>query len=99
MLLKSILYRVQLHHGFVYGSIRWLEQKKRPALEVEIRPRKNSRPVCSVCGIPGPGYDTLAPSGTPMRPRVSGPQRDAHATMRVGCKALKIQLVRSGVLR
>ena len=59
MRLKSILNRVQLHHGFVYGSIRLLELKKRPALEVEIRPRKNSRPVCSVCGGPGPGYDTL----------------------------------------
>jgi hypothetical protein len=44
MLLKSILNRVQLHHGFVYGSIRLLEQKKRPALEVEIRPRKSSHP-------------------------------------------------------
>lgn len=59
MLLKSILNRVQLHHGFVYGSIRLLDQKKRPALEVEIRPRKNSHLVCSVCGSPGPGYDTL----------------------------------------
>ena len=28
-------------------------------LEVEIRPRKGSRPVCSVCGKTGPSYDTL----------------------------------------
>src|SRR6185369_7770944 len=59
MLLKSILNRVQLHPGFVYGSIKWQERKKRPILQIEIRPRKNRRPVCSVCGIPGPGYDTL----------------------------------------
>lgn len=59
MLLKFILNRVQLNHGFVYGSVRWFEQKKRPALEVEIRPRKKNRPACSVCGNPGPGYDTL----------------------------------------
>lgn len=59
MQLKSILNRVQLHHGFVYGSIQLFEQKKRSVLEVEIRPRKNGRPVCSVCGNPGPGYDTL----------------------------------------
>jgi transposase len=59
MLLKSILNRVQLHHGFVNGSVRLQEQKKQPVLEIEIRPWKNRRPVCSVCGIPGHGYDTL----------------------------------------
>ena len=59
MLLKSILNRVQLHHSFVYGAVRWREQGKRPILDIEIRPRKNGRPICSVCGNPGPGYDTL----------------------------------------
>jgi transposase len=59
MLLKSILNRVQLHHGFVYGAVRWREQGKRPILDIEIRPRKNGRPICSGCGNPGPGYDTL----------------------------------------
>jgi transposase len=58
MLLKSILNRVQLHPGFIYGAIHWKEHQ-RPALEIEIRPRKNRRPVCSVCGHSGPGYDTL----------------------------------------
>jgi hypothetical protein len=58
MLLKSILNRVQLNHGFVYGSIRLLE-KRRPVIEVEIRPRKNGRPICSVCGISRSGYDSL----------------------------------------
>lgn len=59
MLLKSILNRVQLHHGFVYGAVRWREQGKRPILDIEIRPRKNGRPVCSGCNTLGPGYDTL----------------------------------------
>jgi len=59
MLLKSILNRIQLHHGFVYGSIRLVEKAKRLLLEIEIRPRRGSRPLCSVCGNPGPGYDTL----------------------------------------
>jgi hypothetical protein len=58
MLLKSILNQVQLHRGFVYGSIRLLE-KRRPVLEVEIRPRKNGCPGCSICGISRPGYDSL----------------------------------------
>ena len=59
MLLKSILNRIQLHHGFVYGSIRLVEKAARLLLEIEIRPRKGCRPVCSGCGKPGPGYDTL----------------------------------------
>jgi len=59
MLLKSILNRVQFHHGFVFGSIRLVEKAARLLLEIEIRPRRGSRPLCSVCGNPGPGYDTL----------------------------------------
>ena len=61
MQLKSILNRVQLHRGFVYGNIRWREQRGRTVLEIEIRPRKGSRPFCSVCGRKAPGYDVLAP--------------------------------------
>lgn len=58
MRIQSILNRVQLHSGFVYGTIRWSEKPGRSALEVEIRPRKGSRPVCSRCGLICPGYDT-----------------------------------------
>lgn len=59
MQLKSILNRIQFHHGFVFGSIHLVEKATRLLLEIEIRPRKGSRPLCSVCGNPGPGYDTL----------------------------------------
>ena len=59
MQIKSILNQIQLHHGFVYGTVCLVEKAKRKLLEIEIRPRKGSRPVCSGCGIPGPGYDTL----------------------------------------
>ena len=59
MLVKSILNRIQLHPCFVYGAIYLVENGARLLLEIEIRPRKGSRPVCSVCGNPGPGYDTL----------------------------------------
>jgi transposase len=36
------------------------EEDEGLAIEVEIRPRANSRPICSGCSAPGPGYDTLA---------------------------------------
>lgn len=38
MLPKSILNRIQLHHGFVYGAVRLVEKAKRLLLEIEIRP-------------------------------------------------------------
>jgi len=60
MQIKTILNRIQLHKGFVYGSIRLCEQAGRLILEVEIRPSKTSRPVCSGCDKARPGYDTQA---------------------------------------
>jgi len=59
MHLKSILNFVQPHQGFVYGAIYRRNQGKRTVLDIEIHPRKNRQPVCSRCGKPGPGYDTL----------------------------------------
>jgi transposase len=57
---KTILNRVEKHRSFVYEEIRWgTVGPGEPALEVTIRPRRNSRPVCSGCGRRGPGYDRL----------------------------------------
>jgi len=62
MQVKTILNRIQKHRSFVYDTIRLLEDEVgRLILEVEIRARANSRPRCSECGQPGPGYDTLKP--------------------------------------
>nr|VFK38896.1 MAG: hypothetical protein BECKSD772F_GA0070984_10308 [Candidatus Kentron sp. SD] len=62
MQLKTILNRVQKFKSFVYGKVRWVEDAKEPTIEVEIVVRKNSRPLCSVCGRPGPKQGT-----TPVR--------------------------------
>ncbi|SKA15790.1 hypothetical protein SAMN02745119_02896, partial [Trichlorobacter thiogenes] len=59
MQLKSILNFVQPHQGFVYGAVHQRNKGQRTVLDIEIRPRKNRQPVCSRCGKPGPGYDTL----------------------------------------
>ena len=59
MHIKSILNRVQLHRGFVYAAVRWCDLGARMAIDIEIRPRKGSRPVCSGCGRRGAGYDLL----------------------------------------
>ena len=59
MRVKSVLNRVQKFKSFVYGDIRWEDIDGNPVLVVEVWARKNSRPICSGCNRPGPGYDTL----------------------------------------
>ena len=55
MRVKTVLNRVHKVKGFVYGRVHF----NGDLIEVEIRPRKGSRPICSGCGRPGSGYDTL----------------------------------------
>jgi transposase len=59
MLVKTILNRILKHSCFVYGAIVLSEQEE--TVEVDIRHRANSRPICSGCERAGPGYDTLEP--------------------------------------
>jgi transposase len=60
MQLKTILNRVERNKSFVYGKVKWVEEAARPTLAVSLRARSNSRPICSGCGQPGPGYDRLS---------------------------------------
>lgn len=55
MQVKTVLNRVHKIKGFVYEKVRFVGEH----IEVEVRPRKGSRPICAGCGIRGPGYDTL----------------------------------------
>ena len=43
--------------GFVYATVRLIETSS--TIEVEVRPRRGSRPHCSNCGKRAPGYDLL----------------------------------------
>lgn len=61
MQIKTILNHVQKHRSFVYGKVRLVEEGGAALIEVAVSPRANSRPQCSHCGGPGPGYDTLRP--------------------------------------
>jgi len=61
MRLKTILNRLQKQPGFVYTEARFVETPKGMSVEVEIRARALSRPMCSECGQRCPGYDTLEP--------------------------------------
>ena len=59
MQIKTILNRVQKFKSFVYGYVRFIDEVPTPTLEVEIKPRLNSTPVCSRCGRKSAGYDRL----------------------------------------
>lgn len=55
MQLKTILNRLEKQSGFVYGDGKWCGD----AIEIELTPRKKSKPICSGCGKRRPGYDHL----------------------------------------
>ena len=59
MHIKSLLNQLEKHKGFVYQKVKLTGNSSSLTLEVLIKPRKNSRPICSGCGRQGPGYDTL----------------------------------------
>ncbi|MBF0245308.1 MAG: ISL3 family transposase [Planctomycetes bacterium] len=61
MQIRTILNQIQRHKGFVYGAERLFDHAGQLTLEVDIRPKKSCRPICSGCDKAGPGYDTLAP--------------------------------------
>jgi transposase len=94
MQVKSILNRIQIHKGFVYGQVRLLEQSNRLAVEVEIRARKGSRPICSGCGKAGPGYDTQAIRRFEFVPLWGIAVFFLYAMRRVDCPACGVKIER-----
>lgn len=63
MHLKTILNLTENHPLFVYDTFRLLKGEPRHRIEIKIRPRKGSSPVCSGCNKPGSGYDILPERG------------------------------------
>lgn len=59
MQLQTILNRVGRYKSFVYRRAEFDERAVQSTLLVELDHRKNSRPLCSVCKQPRPGYDRL----------------------------------------
>jgi transposase len=58
MLLARLLNACHHFPGFVYAAVRLIEATN--TIEVDVRPRRGSKPHCSCCGTAGPGYDLLA---------------------------------------
>ena len=93
MQLKTILNRVQKFKSFVYGDIVWLDSdKENLAILVQILARANSKPICSGCGKPGSGYDTLAPRMFEFVPLWHIAVFFAYAMRRVDCKSCGVNV-------
>jgi transposase len=82
MQVKTVLNRVHKIKGFVYEKIRFVGDH----IEVDVRPRKRSRPICSGCGRQGPGYDTLDPRHFHFVPLWAIPVILVYAMRRVDCR-------------
>ena len=57
MLLTRLLNACHHFPGFVYQGARLCEASK--TIEIDVRPRRGSKPICSGCSRPAPGYDQL----------------------------------------
>ena len=85
MQLKTILNRVQKFKSFVYGNVDWLDEGDNLVLLVQVLARVNSKPICSGCNRPGPGYDTLPPRMFEFVPLWNIAIFFAYALRRVNC--------------
>ena len=94
MQIKTILNRVQKFKSFVYGDVRLLHKAKTPTLEIDIRPRANTRPVCSECRVNRPGYDTLDPRRFPYVPMWGYQVFFVYSPRRVECRDCGVRVER-----
>lgn len=92
MQLKTILNRVQKQQSFVYDEARFVESGSSQVIEVDVRPRRNSRPRCSGCGMTGPGYDTLKPRRLEFVPLWGMAVFLVYAMRRVNCRQCGVRV-------
>jgi transposase len=59
MQLQTILNRVTNYKPFVFGRSSWGGDDDQVTVRVEMKSRKNGKPICSGCGQRRPGYDRL----------------------------------------
>ena len=92
MLLKTILNHIEKHASFIYGQIRLVRGGASELIEVQVRCRKRSRPVCSVCSRRGPRYDTLSRREFQYVPLWGIPVVFLYSMRRVDCRRCGIRV-------
>lgn len=84
MSVKTILNRIQQFKGFVYAAVGFGSGSEL-TIEVELRPRRGNRPICSGCGAKRPGYDTSRRRRFEFVPLWGIPVFFIYAMRRVSC--------------
>jgi transposase len=97
MLLTRLLNACHRFPGFVYEGARLNETTQ--TIEVEVRPRRGSRPCCSGCSKPAPGYDQLPERGFEFIPIWGFAVLLLYSMRRVQCRAcgVKVEQVPWGI--
>jgi len=93
MLLARLLDACHHFPGFVCGAVRLLEAIS--IIEVDVRPRRGSKPHCPGCGRVAPGYDLLSARRFEFIPIRGYRVMLLYAMRRVQCKAcgMKVEQV------
>ncbi|MFQ5503129.1 MAG: ISL3 family transposase [Phycisphaerae bacterium] len=94
MQLKTILNTVHRHKSFVYGAARWVDRKSKTAIELPIKPRANSQPICSKCGRPGSCYDHQAERRFEFVPLWGIAVYFVYTMRRVNCRTCGVKVER-----
>ena len=94
MQVKTLLNRVHKVKGFVYKEVRFYDSSG-SAIEVEVRPRRGSRPYCSGCGKRGSTHDRLPQRSFDFVPLWALSVVLLYAPRRVRCKecGVKVELL------
>jgi transposase len=85
MQLKTILNRIEKHKSFIYEQIRYADEHE-TEIEVVVRPRRGSRPVCAGCLRRGRAYDRLAERRFAFVPLWGIPVFLSYRMRRVDCR-------------
>lgn len=93
ILIRTLLNKVHPIKRFIYHSVALITEGKSQRIVAEIRPRSNSRPRCSGCGKPRPGYDRMpAPRTFEFVPIWNIPVALTYTMRRVNCPACGIKV-------
>lgn len=92
MQIKTLLNNIERHKGFVYGAAKFTRHHGKwrfpqKAIVLPIEHRKNSRPICSGCGVAGSGYDRLPERLWDYIPILGVAVYFAYSKRRIDCAA------------
>ena len=93
MQLKSILNKCHKFKSFIFQSVEHIAEPTGPGrIEVQVVPRKGSKPICSVCHKRGSIYDTQAARRFEFIPVWGFPVFFVYSMRRVNCPACGVKV-------